>query len=89
MGYAPFSFFIPGNYFVNQRHSILEFPEFCDRDSPSNVSTVENQTSKERLPKNQTKQVIWREADLVKDEFIHLYSSQFGDGYEYKENGII
>lgn len=77
MGYAPFSFFIPGNYFVNQRHSILEFPEFCDRDSPSNVSTVENQTSKERLPKNQNPASnMEREADLVKDKistYIHLF----------------
>lgn len=49
----------------------------------------ETKPSKERLPKNQTQQVIWRETDLVKDEIIHLYSSQFWDCYEYKENGNI
>lgn len=69
MGYAPFSFFIPGNYFVNQHHSILELPEFCNRDSPSNVSTVENQTIKGSN--------MEREADLVKDmistKYIHLF----------------
>lgn len=69
IGYAPFRFFFPGNYFVNQRHSIFEFPEFCDRDSPSNVSIVENHTIEGKIAqKSNPASNMEREADLVKDK---------------------
>lgn len=79
------NFLFPGSHFS------LEYPECRDRDSPSDVSTVGNQTIKGKIAQN-SNQVsnMEREADLVKDkestEYIYFDSSQLGDCYEYKEN---
>lgn len=79
------NFLFPGSHFS------LEYPECRDRDSPSDVPTVGNQTIKGKIAQN-SNQVsnMEREADLVKDkestEYIYFDSSQLGDCYEYKEN---
>lgn len=79
------------NFLFPGSHISLEYPECRDQDSPSDVSTVGNQTIKGKIAQN-SNQVsnMEREADLVKDkestEYIYFDSSQLGDCYEYKEN---
>lgn len=61
---------------------------------PSDVSTVINQTIKGKIAQNSNPaSSMEKEAVLVEDKYsienIYFDNSQFGDCYEYKENGKV